>query len=135
LKQYGEDFVMRRIEVPEIWVKRINEYKAREEPAPVWCERNQVTQGQLYYWMDRLNKANQQALLASRPQFIPLCLDEPVAEVAQPPQPEHQVCEASPVLVRVGSATVEVGPGIALEGPADSLLCNPLVQEAYLGAD
>lgn len=102
---------MRRIEVPEIWISRINEYKARSEPAPVWCERNQVTQGQLYYWMERLNKANQQALLASRPQFIPLCLDEAIAEVAQLPRPDHQLCEASPVLVRVGSATVEVGPG------------------------
>lgn len=102
---------MRRIEVPEIWVSRINEYKASGERTPVWCELNQVKPKQLYYWMNRLKKANQQALLASRPQFIPLCLDEPVAEVAQPPQPDHQVCEASPVLVRVGSATVEVGLG------------------------
>lgn len=79
---------MRRIEVPEIWVSRINAYKAREERAPVWCERNQVTQDQLYYWMDRLKKATQQALLAGKPQFIPICLDEAVADATKVVSPE-----------------------------------------------
>lgn len=112
---------MRRIEVPEIWVSRINAYKAREERAPVWCERNQVTQDQLYYWMDRLKKANEQALLAGKPRFIPLCLDDAVAEEAKQVQPD-QVCAASPILVRVGSATVEVGPGF------DALLLGEVVK-------
>lgn len=102
---------MRQIEVPEIWVSRINAYKAREERAPVWCERNQVTQHQLYYWMDRLKEAKQQALLADKPRFIPLCLDEPVAEEITQCHPAPQVSDPSPILVRVGPVTVEVGAG------------------------
>jgi len=96
-----------REEVPEVWVSRIADYKARKEPMPDWCERNEISQSQLYYWMDKLKR--QQALAARKPQFLPICLDEPVADGPHQAQPDPG-SGASPLLIRIGPATVEVGP-------------------------
>lgn len=97
-----------REEVPEFWVSRIADYRARKEPMPEWCERNEVSQSQLYYWIDKLKR--QQALSAGKPQFLPICLDEAVVANVPHQGPSDQGAGASPLLIRIGPATVEVGP-------------------------
>jgi len=64
-----------------------------------WCERHQVTPSQLWYWMRKLQKAEQPTPPAGRPQWVSLHLDETASD------------EASALLVKVGVATIEVRAG------------------------
>jgi transposase-like protein len=90
---------MRKEGQAELWIARINDYRASGERVVTWCERHQVTARQLWYWMRKLRKAEQQTPSASKPQWVSLCVDETAAG------------GASPLLVKVGGATIELRPG------------------------
>ncbi len=90
---------MAREETAELWVARIEDYRASGERVAEWCKRHQVTPRQLWYWMRKLRKAEQQTPPASKAQWVSLRLDETAA------------AGASPLLVRVGAATIEVRAG------------------------
>lgn len=89
----------REAEMAELWSARIKDYRASGERVATWCERHQVTPRQLWYWMRKLKKAEQQIPVASKPQWVSLRLEETASE------------GTSPLLVRVGAATIEVKPG------------------------
>jgi transposase-like protein len=44
----------------EVWAARISDYRASGERVAAWCERNQGTSHQLYYWMRKLREAERQ---------------------------------------------------------------------------
>lgn len=90
---------MSREEMAELWLSRINDYRASGERVADWCERHQVTSHQLYYWMQKLKKADQQTPSASGPKWVALSLDETGSD------------QAAPILVRIGALAVEVRPG------------------------
>lgn len=90
---------MSRKGTAEQWISRITDYRASGERAAAWCERNRVSPRQLYYWMAKLKKAGQQTPPTGDLQWVALSVEE-----ATP-------VEAPPILVRVGSATVEVRAG------------------------
>jgi transposase-like protein len=90
---------MSRRGTAEQWVTRINDYLASGERAAAWCERNQVSLKQLYYWMAKLKKADRHAPSTTGPQWVALPIEETTA------------AEARPLVVRVGTVTVEVRPG------------------------
>ena len=56
---------MSREERAELWNSRISDYRASGELVAAWCARHQVTSHQLYYWMQKLKKADQQSPAAS----------------------------------------------------------------------
>lgn len=64
-----------------------------------WCERHQVTPRQLWYWMRKLRKAQEQTLTANHPQWVALHLADTASD------------GVAPIAVRVGTATVEVRSG------------------------
>jgi transposase-like protein len=90
---------MSREGMAERWTARINDYRASGERAAAWCERHRVTPKQLYYWMAKLKKADQQTPSASGPRWVALSVEETTG------------VEASPILVRVGAIAVEVRAG------------------------
>ncbi|HYF78312.1 MAG TPA: helix-turn-helix domain-containing protein [Symbiobacteriaceae bacterium] len=90
---------MSRRGMAEEWVSRINDYRASGETVVDWCERNQFTTKQFYYWMRKLNKANRQTPAAGSPKWVALSVQEPAPD----PGPA--------ILVRIGAATVEVRAG------------------------
>ena len=84
----------------DLWISRINEYRGSRERVAAWCERHQVTPSQLWYWMRKLQKVPEQQIPpAGRPQWVSLRLDESASD------------EASPLLAKVGAATIEVRAG------------------------
>jgi len=85
-------------ELRDIWIARIKDYQASAERVATWCQRHQVTAHQLWYWHRQL-RAEQDAPPVSASHWVALR----VADTASG--------SASPLLVRVGSATVEVHPG------------------------
>lgn len=90
---------MSREEMTELWIARINDYRASGERVAAWCERPQVTSHQLCDWMRKLKEADQQTPAADKPKWVAVSL----AQAAEP--------EAAPLLVRVGTVAVEVRAG------------------------
>ena len=91
---------MTREEMAELWISRISDYRASGECVATWCERHQVTSKQLWYWMAKLKRAGLlQTPPASKPQWTSLRMDETVPD------------GTSPILIRVGAATIEVRAG------------------------
>src|SRR5690606_33139133 len=82
-----------------LWVARIKDYQASGERVATWCERHQVTQHQLWYWMRKVKQAEQPVQLADHPQWMALRLDETKTGGVQS------------LLVRVGTASIEVKAG------------------------
>nr|WP_156922294.1 IS66 family insertion sequence element accessory protein TnpB [Cohnella thermotolerans] len=62
-----------------------------------WCEANQVNCRQLYSWMRKLNGAPASA--ATEAKWVTVQSEQPLA------------VEAEPLVVRIGTATIEVKPG------------------------
>ncbi|MCM3625123.1 helix-turn-helix domain-containing protein [Brevibacillus borstelensis] len=83
----------------EVWIARIQDYRSSGEQAATWCERHGVTPRQLWYWMKKLQPAEKQKQAIRQPKWIPVHLDET----------SHD--GSSSLLVKVGSATIEVRPG------------------------
>mgnify|MGYP001289011261 CR=1 FL=1 len=90
---------MTQEELREVWSARIKDYRSSGERVATWCERHEVTPRQLWYWMRKLKRADEQKPATSKPQWVPIRMDEPSSD------------GASPLLVKVGSASIEVRPG------------------------
>ncbi|MFC4766094.1 IS66 family insertion sequence element accessory protein TnpA [Effusibacillus consociatus] len=90
---------MTQAELREVWIAQIQDYRSNGERTATWCERHKVTPRQLWYWMRKLKKADEQKQENRKPQWVPLHMDEITSD------------GASPLLVKVGSATIEVRPG------------------------
>lgn len=82
-----------------IWRSRINDYRTSNEGAATWCERHQVTPRQLWYWMRKLRKLDEQTPAAGHPQWVSLHVNDLVSD------------SVAPVAVRIGAATIEVRSG------------------------
>jgi transposase-like protein len=90
---------MSREGMAELWISRINDYRASGERVTAWCERHQVTPKQFYYWMRKLKQADRQTLPAVGPRWVALSVEEATT------------VKAPPILVRVGTIAVEVRAG------------------------
>jgi transposase-like protein len=87
-------------EQTELWIARISDYRASGERVAQWCERHQVTQHQLYYWMRKLrDTGEQQPASTTGPKWVSL----PVESCANE--------ETAPIRITVGTIAVEVRPG------------------------
>lgn len=87
-------------ELTELWISRVNDYRASGERVAQWCERHQVTEHQLYYWMRKLKDADgQKPASASGPKWVSLSLEALTSE------------ETVPIRVLVGTIAVEVRTG------------------------
>ena len=87
-------------ELTELWVARVSDYRASGERVAQWCERHQVTQHQLYYWMRKLKGANEQKPASmSGPEWVSLSLEALTTE------------ETAPIRITVGTVAVEVRTG------------------------
>lgn len=67
---------MSRRGMAEQWIALINDYRSSGERVAVWCQRHQVTSKQLYYWMAKLKKADQQTPPAGGPRWVALSVEE-----------------------------------------------------------
>ncbi|WP_083910399.1 IS66 family insertion sequence element accessory protein TnpA [Effusibacillus pohliae] len=92
---------MTQTELRELWSTRIKDYRASGERVATWCERHGVTPRQLWYWLRKLKKTEQHPE-SSRLRWIPVHVDETSSDGTSGP---------SSLLVKVGSATIEVRPG------------------------
>lgn len=91
---------MSREEMAELWASRISDYRSSGERVADWCARHQVTPHQLYYWLQKLKKADQQSPVTSGPKWIAVSLEGTTE------------AEATPILVKVGTVAVEVRAGL-----------------------
>lgn len=83
----------------DLWSSRISDYKASGERVAAWCARHQVTPHQLFYWMRKLKKADQQTPAASGSKWVAVSVERTIDN------------EAAPILVKVGTVAVEVRAG------------------------
>jgi hypothetical protein len=87
----------RRIE----WSARVSDYKASGLTMSTWCMTNQVTKGQLKYWLRKLKEMASPAKQAPSTHFVPLAIidhiDAPIT--------------TSILIVRVGQANMELRRG------------------------
>jgi len=90
---------MSRRGTAEQWISRIDDYRAGGERAAAWCERNQVSPRQLYYWMAKLKPAAQQVPPAGESRWLALSVEETPG------------AGSAPILVRIGTVAVEVRSG------------------------
>jgi hypothetical protein len=86
-------------ELTELWTSRIRDYRASGERVAAWCERHQVTPYQFFYWQRKLRLAEQETPATSKPQWLPVRVGE------------SATAGASPIVVRIGAAAIEVRPG------------------------
>ncbi|MEB3104068.1 IS66 family insertion sequence element accessory protein TnpA [Ferviditalea candida] len=89
---------MTQEELQQIWAARIKDYRASGERVSAWCERQGVTQRQLWYWMKKLKRLEQEKS-ADQPLWLSVHVDE------------DTTIPSSSLLVTVGSATIEVRAG------------------------
>lgn len=59
----------------ELWRSRISDYRDSGERVATWCARHEVTPHQLYYWMQKLKKADRQAPAANGPKWVAMSLE------------------------------------------------------------
>lgn len=90
---------MTQEEIRHVWIDRIKDYRSSGERVATWCERHGVTNRQLWYWMRKLKRLDQQHLPNEKPQWVSMDVDETTTDTS------------SSLLVKVGSATIEIRPG------------------------
>jgi len=86
-----------KAELRETWEARVAAYRASGQSASEWCAAHQVTTRQLWYWMQKFKETKEKAAPSS--QWITVKVDK-----------ETQEAESA-LLVRIGSAAIEVKPG------------------------
>lgn len=88
-------------DMAELWAARIKDYRASGERVAAWCERNQVTSYQLYYWMRKQRGSERQLAptAGGQPKWVALSVQE------------SATAEAPPIVVKIGEAAVEVRTG------------------------
>lgn len=87
---------MTQAELREVWSSRIKDYRSSGERVATWCERHEVTPRQLWYWMRKLKRVDEPKQAANKPQWVPLHVEESTSD------------GASPLLIKVGSVSIEV---------------------------
>ena len=86
---------MTRTEMRHVWESRISACRSSGQSVSTWCEAHQINRKQFYYWLKKLSNEEVMA-----PQWIAVDLDQQPADVPEPT-----------LLVKVGSAVIEVKPG------------------------
>lgn len=90
---------MSREGMAELWISRIDDYRASRETVVAWCKRQQVSPKQFYYWMRKLKTADRQTPSTVGPKWVALSVGESTR------------AEVPAIAVRVGTVTVEVRAG------------------------
>lgn len=90
---------MTQAERRALWISRIKDYRASGERVATWCERHELKPRQLWYWIRTLKRGDEQEQAVNRPLWVPLHMDETTA------------AGAAPLLVKVGTASIEVRAG------------------------
>lgn len=91
-------------ELREIWRVRIADYRSSGLSGAGWCASHQIKEHQLWYWA---NKFRSEPVPESAPRFVAVQVHEPMRG------------KERPLLVRIGSAVIEVSVGYDSE-----LLCD-----------
>lgn len=86
-------------EIDEHWRKRVGEYRASGMTMKAWCAEQGIAFSQMKYWIRKLKLSRRQRS-ASPPTWITVT---PSTEAAEP--------ECTPLIVRIGGATIDVRPG------------------------
>ena len=86
---------MAQTESRHVWESRIADYQSSGLSVSKWCAAHQVNRPQFYYWMRKLTNS-----VPTTPQWVTVNVDPQPADEKEPP-----------LLVRVGSAVIEVKSG------------------------
>ena len=104
---------MTRAERREMWVKRIQDYKASGQSVRKWSEANNVCEQQVHYWLRKFSepKTDESSLTA--------WLEAVVTN-------ESRVAKQPLLFVKVGKAQIEVKPGFdpVLLAEVTKVLCS-----------
>ncbi|EXX85505.1 IS66 family insertion sequence element accessory protein TnpA [Paenibacillus darwinianus] len=90
---------MTKTELRDVWIARIKDHQSSGERVAAWCERNKVTQRQFWYWKRKLKNADIQVATAGSQQWITFLPEEKSSD------------GVSPLLIKIGSASIEVRAG------------------------
>lgn len=86
---------MAQTESSHIWKSRIADYRSSGLSISKWCAAHQVNRHQFYYWKRKLTNS-----VYTAPQWVTVTVDPQPADKNEPS-----------LLVKVGSAVIEVKPG------------------------
>jgi len=100
---------MTKAERQKEWESRITAYRASGQSTKKWCAAHDLKPHQLWYWIRKDQLTDSPTVVSSR--WLPVEFSDS--------EPESH---ASPLLIRVGHATVEVKPGF------DSSLLSDIVR-------
>ncbi len=89
---------MTRSERCKEWETRIVDFQSSGQSLSVWCALHNLKAHQVRYWIQKLKRQNQPT--AKPNQWLAVEIKD-----AQP------MCQESPLLVKVGAATIEIYPG------------------------
>lgn len=82
------------------WEARIADYKSSGLTMAAWCAANQCTKDQLKYWLYKSKSRPTSGTPNSPPRFVPLAVTEAI-----------QTAPPSPLVIRIGAASVELHSG------------------------
>lgn len=80
------------------WGERIADYRASGQSMSVWCERHEVTQHQLKYWLRKIDPITPRT---SAPVFIPVTMSSKSS--------------SAPLNLRIGPTSIDVQEGFSPE--------------------
>jgi hypothetical protein len=110
---------MAQTETRRVWASRIADYQSSSLSVSKWCEARKVTRQQFYYWKRKLTSTE-----GTTPQWFMVNVDPQPAEETEPP-----------LLVKVGSAVIEVKPGFNQALLSDVVrTCKPYVKRNSCGS-
>lgn len=84
---------MTKVDLQNLWVSRIADYKASGQSVAAWCAENNIKPNQLWYWLRKEKQHHSEATIS----WLPVDLSEAGLQ--------------NSLLVRVGRVAVEVRPG------------------------
>ena len=89
---------MKQVDTREVWKAHVTAYRASGQSASEWCVAQQLTTRQLWYWLRKFKQTDFPVTQPSR--WVTINVDKQ--------EPEHI---ETTMLVKVGSAAIEVRPG------------------------
>ena len=107
---------MAKLELRSEWTTRVTDFKTSGQTAAAWCSANHLKLHQLKYWLRRQNNLSMAAVSTAVKATA-----TPARWLSVEVSTSEAVNLQSPLLIRVGKATIEIVPGFDPELLADAV--------------
>jgi hypothetical protein len=84
--------------IPELRYSQIRSFKESGLSIPAWCKENQIKANTLRYWLKKIQV--EETTKSNEENWVSISLNNPVVDT-----------KVSPIVVKIGSFSVEIQPG------------------------